>query len=169
MPAGRPTAYKPEYAKQAEKLCRLGATSRELADFFEVSTVTIWNWSCRHEEFFKALEVGTEVANKRIRTALYHKAVGYSYDAVKIFCKDGEVTEVPYREHVPPDTTAIKFWLVNKDRDENGKSRWLDKVSNEVSGPDGGPIETVGPNLEKLSDEEVQRLRDLVAKTTQPD
>jgi hypothetical protein len=31
---GRPTAYKPAYAKQAEKLCALGATDKEIADFF---------------------------------------------------------------------------------------------------------------------------------------
>lgn len=33
--AGRPTKYKPEYAEQASKLCALGATDAQLADFFE--------------------------------------------------------------------------------------------------------------------------------------
>lgn len=32
---GRPTDYKPEYAEQAAKLCALGATDMDLADFFE--------------------------------------------------------------------------------------------------------------------------------------
>jgi hypothetical protein len=40
---------------------------------------------------------------------------GYSYDAVKIFCsKDGKITKVPYRVHVPPDVTAQIFWLKNR-------------------------------------------------------
>ena len=32
----RPSKYKPEFVKQAEKLCALGATDIEIADFFEV-------------------------------------------------------------------------------------------------------------------------------------
>lgn len=35
MGAGRPSKYKPEYAKQAAKLCRLGANVAELIVFFE--------------------------------------------------------------------------------------------------------------------------------------
>lgn len=33
---GRPSSYRAEYAQQAVKLCRLGATDKELADFFAV-------------------------------------------------------------------------------------------------------------------------------------
>ena len=33
-PIGRPTKYKPEYSAQAQKLCLLGATDAEMADFF---------------------------------------------------------------------------------------------------------------------------------------
>ena len=41
---GRPTKYKAEYAEQARKLCLLGATDMEMADFFEVSEFTINKW-----------------------------------------------------------------------------------------------------------------------------
>ena len=38
------------------------------------------------------------------------------YDAVKIFCdKNGNVTKLPYQEHVPPDLAACIFWLKNRD------------------------------------------------------
>lgn len=48
--------------------------------------------------------------------SLYNRANGYSYDAEKIFCdKNGKVTRVPYREHVPADVTAQIFWLKNRD------------------------------------------------------
>jgi hypothetical protein len=46
--------------------------------------------------------------------SLYHRAIGYSYDAVKIFMHDGKPVEVPYREHVPPDVAACIFWLKNR-------------------------------------------------------
>lgn len=48
---GRPTEYKDIYAKQAEKLCVLGATDSDLANFFEVSTRTITRWKAEHPEF----------------------------------------------------------------------------------------------------------------------
>lgn len=35
MERGRPSSYQPEYAEQARKLCLLGATDQEIADFFD--------------------------------------------------------------------------------------------------------------------------------------
>ncbi len=48
---GRPTKYKAEYAEQAAKLCKLGATDAQLADFFEVSVSTVNLWKVEHREF----------------------------------------------------------------------------------------------------------------------
>lgn len=126
---GRPTDYKPEYAEQARKLCELGATDSDLADFFGVSDRTIYRWAARHEEFCQALKVGKDVADERVERSLYHRAVGYSYDAVKIFNASGEPLTVPYREHVAPDTTAAIFWLKNR-----RKGEWRDRLAHEHSG-----------------------------------
>jgi hypothetical protein len=136
---GRPSSYKPEYAEQAVKLCKLGATDADLADFFEVSTVTIWRWAGRHEEFCNALKTGKDVADERVERSLYHKAVGYTFDAVKIFMPGGAEKPVyaPYQEHVPPDSTACFFWLKNR-----RPAAWRDKQDHEHSGPGGGPITT---------------------------
>ena len=41
---GRPPAYKAAFAGQAKKLCRLGATDLELADFFAGDVRTIYRW-----------------------------------------------------------------------------------------------------------------------------
>jgi hypothetical protein len=55
-------------------------------------------------------------SDNRVERSLYNRAVGYSFQAEKIFCnKDGIVTHVPYIEHVPPDVTAQIFWLKNRD------------------------------------------------------
>lgn len=134
---GRTTDYKPEFDKQAEKLARLGATDMELADFFEVSVRTIHRWKVTHQEFCHSLKAGKEDADNRVERALYQRALGFECEAVKIFCsKDGEVTKVPYREIVAPDTTACIFWLKNRKREE-----WRDKVETEVTGADGGPVQ----------------------------
>jgi hypothetical protein len=58
--AGRPTACCAEYAGQATKLCRLGATDAQLADFFGVDDRTIARWKAGKPEFCRALEEGRQ-------------------------------------------------------------------------------------------------------------
>lgn len=112
--AGRPSGYKPEYAEQAEKLCRLGATDIELADFFEVSDRTIYRWQSIYPDFCQALKAGKETADDRVERSLFHRATGYSFDSEKVFQYQGEIIRAKTREHVPPDTTAMIFWLKNR-------------------------------------------------------
>ena len=57
---GRPSKYKPEHAKAAAKLCKLGATDAQLADFFEVSVSTINLWKVQHKEFSESLKDGKD-------------------------------------------------------------------------------------------------------------
>lgn len=113
---GRPTEYKPEYVAQAEKLCRLGATDRELADFFEVTTVTIWRWAHKYDAFCNALRAGKGASDDRVERSLYNRAVGYSFESVKIFMPAGADAPVyaPYTEHVPPDVAAASKWLSSR-------------------------------------------------------
>ena len=135
MAGGRPSKFKAEYAKQAEKLCLLGATDEDLADFFAVGIRTISNWKAQHPEFLQALKTGKEASDDRVERSLYQRAVGYSYDAVHFSSFQGSVTETPYREHCPPDTTAQIFWLKNRRPDQ-----WRDKQIQEVTGADGAPL-----------------------------
>lgn len=131
---GRPSSFKPEYIEQAEKLCRLGATDEELADFFNVNRATIWRWAQRHDAFCNALKSGKEAADERVERSLYHKAIGYTFDSVKIFMPANATAPVyaPFKEHVPPDTTAGIFWLKNRRADA-----WRDKREVEHSGAIG--------------------------------
>jgi len=110
----RPESYKPEFAEQAKKLCQLGATDIGLADFFEVSDRTIYRWQVKYPEFCQALKAGKESADDRVERSLYHKATVYTYESEKVFQHQGEIIRAPVREHVPPDTTAMIFWLKNR-------------------------------------------------------
>ena len=112
---GAPSGYRPEYAARAAKACEAGFTDKELGELFGVNESTIYKWKLEHVDFGEALKSGKGPADDRVERSLFHRALGYSYDAVKIFCnRAGEVTKVPYREHVPPDTTACIFWLKNR-------------------------------------------------------
>jgi hypothetical protein len=133
--AGRPSAYRPEHAEQALKLCRLGATDADIAEFFGVSEQTINAWKGRHPEFLESLKGGKMEADAHVADRLFKRATGYEHEAVKIMQYEGAVIEVPYVEHYPPDTTAAIFWLKNRRPD-----LWRDRAQHEHSGPDGGPI-----------------------------
>lgn len=136
---GRPTLFQTEYCEQARKLCQLGATDLEMADFFGVDVRTFYRWKAEHEDFCQSVKIGKDVADDRVERSLYQKAIGYEQDAVKIFMPGGAEAPVyaDYREKIAPDTTACIFWLKNRRREQ-----WMDKSQTELSGPDGGPIPT---------------------------
>ena len=129
MAGGRPTLYKKEYAAKSEKLCALGATDMEIADFFEVDVRTINRWKGAHEEFCHALKVGKENADKRVERSLFNRANGYEHEETDIRVVDGQIVQTEIRKHYPPDTTACIFWLKNRKPAE-----WRDKQEMEMSG-----------------------------------
>lgn len=119
---GRPSRYRAEFAEQARKLCRLGATDVELADFFGVSEQTINAWKGAHAKFLESIKAGKIMSDAEVADKLFHRALGYSHEAEKIMVVAGQVERVPYVEHYPPDTAAAIFWLKNRQR-----ARWRDK------------------------------------------
>jgi len=133
---GRPTKYKVEYAAQAEKFCRLGATDSEVADFFGVDVRTIYRWKAENDNFCQSLKTGKEMADERVERSLYARAIGYQHEDTDIRVIEGQIVQTPIAKHYPPDTVAGIFWLKNRRSQE-----WRDKVLQEHTGPDGKAIE----------------------------
>lgn len=133
-PRGRPTNYSPDKAAQAQKLSAIGATDIEIADFFEIDVRTLYRWKHDFPDFCQALTLGKDIPDERVARSFYNRAVGYSYQAVKIFMPAGakEPVYAPYVEHVPPDPTAAFIWLKNRRKDD-----WHDKQEVEHSGSIG--------------------------------
>jgi hypothetical protein len=151
---GRPSKFKPEMAEQARRLCELGATDREVADFFHVSESTLNLWKLDHPGFSESLKLGKDAPDNRVEKSLYRRALGYSHEAVKIFAdpKTGAEQIVPFTEHYPPDTTAAIFWLKNRKPAE-----WRDRQ--ELTGAEGKDL------IPEMSDTDVARtLAFLLAK-----
>jgi len=112
MPAGRPSPYKPDFARIAERLCRNGATDIEVADILGISVRTFYRWCLLHDEFTAAVRVGKDAADGRVERALYQRAVGYDYVAEKIVApRGGAPVIMPYMMHVPADVRAALHWL----------------------------------------------------------
>lgn len=131
---GRPTDYDPAFCEMAANWCAGGATDFEVAQKLNCHVATLYRWKAAHPEFRDALRVGKELADDRVESSLYHRAVGYSFSAVKILQNNGAPVIVPYIEHVPPGEASIKLWLTNRRRNQ-----WQDKVVQENTGPNGGP------------------------------
>lgn len=119
---GRPSSYKEEFASQAEMLCRLGATDKELAAFFKVAVSTLNLWKKRHPEFSESLKQGKMLSDAEVADKLFRRATGYSHPDVHISNYQGVVTITPITKHYPPDPTSMIFWLKNRRPD-----LWRDK------------------------------------------
>lgn len=131
--AGRPTKYKEEYSEQVEKLCRLGATDQEIADFFNVATSTLNLWKLNHPEFSESLKKGKIESDMVIADKLYERAKGcvvtiQQAHKVKIGKYEEEVRVVDLKQELPPDTTAMIFWLKNRRPKE-----WRDKPEVDIN------------------------------------
>ena len=153
-PLGRPSGYNDEYAKQALKLCRMGATDRELADFFEVCEKTLAVWKLKHKGFIKAIRSGKdEFDTKLVEGSLKHRAMGYDHEETKVLVVGGEVVEHKVVKHYPPDTAAMIFWLKNRD-----KNRWRDRQDVEHTGNVGHSFKMIVHGTEKIEGKVSEKL-----------
>ena len=146
---GRKSEYRIEYADQALKLCLLGATDKELSEFFYVSEQTLNKWKKDYPEFLESLKKGKNIADANVASRLYNRAIGYNCKATKFATSNGKITDSKeFIEHYPPDTTAAIFWLKNRQPE-----KWRDKKEVDAN-------VNLGDELESLTDEQLQAIID---------
>ncbi len=130
----RKSNFKPEYIEQAKKLCLLGATDKEMADFFNTSEKTLNNWKKTYPAFLQSIKSAKILADAEIANKLFNRANGYEHEDVKIMQYEGVPVIVKYQKVVEPDVTAQIFWLTNRQRD-----KWK-RGNIEEEGGNGGDI-----------------------------
>ena len=114
--AGRKSKYDEFVAPhltRIEHLCRMGATEAEICGKLGVAV--------------SSLKRGKVVADDAVEAALYRRAVGYTYDEVKVNSYvDNNQNQRQFRtvttKEIPPDVTAAIFWLKNR-RPEKWRDR----------------------------------------------
>jgi hypothetical protein len=126
---GRPSKYNSSNNEKVEKLCKLGATDEEIADFFDVAVSTIYEWKLKEPDFSESIKKGKLVADMEVANSLHKRALGYSQKVDKVFQFQGEPVIVPTLEHIPPDTAAAFIWLKNR-----RPKQFKDKQEIEMSG-----------------------------------
>jgi hypothetical protein len=145
---GRPVReFDPHLEGLVRALCKLGATDFELAQAMGTNVNTLKQWMVRYPRFFTAIKLGKRAANKRVERSLYNRAIGYSFESEKVFCtKDGEIVRAATIEHVPPETKAGIFWLLNRRKQE-----WRNYKHTELSTAPGKPLE-IAPVMPAVQD-----------------
>jgi transposase len=160
---GRPTLYRPEYDAQAEKLCELGATNRDLAEFFDVSERTVEEWQVRIESFAVASRVGKIHADEKVKVSAYKLAKGYTYieqQAIKV--RDGpnkeriEIVEV--ERHVPPNAMMQAKWLAVRGNKEFAETQRVEH---------SGAIKTDSIDLKGLTDDQLSKYMAFMESVTE--
>lgn len=142
---GRPTKYKTEFEEQVYKLCLLSATDVQIADFFEITKSTLYEWKLKYPKFSDAMREGKIKADTDVAKSLHGRAVGsktVQQRAIKvkepIFDENNKkigdkekivVVDLIFEE--PPDTKACEFWLRNRHSDS-----WREKQEVSVSTPE---------------------------------
>ncbi len=120
------TRYNPEYHDDwAWSLALKGATDQEVAEAFGISRRTVLRWREDYSSFNEAYQRGKDIADAKVKKALYERAVGFEVEDVEetvdIDTKTGEIKPVrrrKFKKKVPPDTMAIMYWLNNRSKGE---------------------------------------------------
>ncbi len=159
---GAPTKYQEEYNEQVYRLCLLGATDKEMADFFNVCEATFNNWKRDFPEFLVSIKAGKIDADAKVAQSLFKRATGYRYDevtyekinvdvdGVEEASNDDIKTEVYKKKivtkEVAPDVAAQNIWLKNrrgKAKVDEGAQHWADRQETGLTNNNGDDLEGI--------------------------
>jgi hypothetical protein len=145
---GRPTAYREDYARQVfVAAAETGMTDAQLSQLFGVNPATLNRWKQEHPDFCESLKAGRDIFDTaNVEKSLLRRAMGYqTTETIREVSGDGnlEITKT-VQKTVPPDTTAMIFWLKNRHPD-----RWREK---QVIAHEGGVkiANTIDPETKSI-------------------
>jgi hypothetical protein len=154
----RPSKYEPDITPRLVVWwARDGLTEDEIAAKLGICRDTLFEWKKKYPELSDALKESKDAADGQVEMSLFKRAVGYEYEETKVIAtKDGKAVKVEKtKKHVAPDVTAQIFWLKNRQR-----QKWCDVVKQEITGKDGGPIQTEQKtDLSNYTTDELMQIR----------
>lgn len=163
----RQTKYDTHVQPRLEEVaawCRDGYTDEDISKLLGVAYSTFREYVKAKPALSAALKRNKAIADIRVEESLYEKATKRTIvkqvplKLKRTYIEDGyvlteeyvEVTEI--EEEIPPDTTAMIFWLKNRKPNE-----WRDKRDIEHSGEITNNVNA----LNNLSEDELRKLANL--------
>lgn len=147
---GRDTKYDSSvHPILAKYMARCGLTDIQIAKEMNISKATLNRWKKTYPEFLSSLKENKKFIDALVEDSLLKKALGYEVEEVEVtVSKDGKNSRVKKTKKWIHDTTAIIFWLKNRQPE-----RWRDiqNLNHE------GTVETKNIDLSYMSDEELEK------------
>ena len=148
---GRKSAWDTRIRPRLEEIkawARDGLTDDQISDALGIHRATFYRCKAAKSDLRDALKISKDIADLRVEDSLYNRAIGceiteiteeteYIVDKEGKAKPTGRVKRRKITKQIPPDPTSGFFWLQNR---SNGK--WRSTRHLEITGKDGGPIET---------------------------
>lgn len=112
---------------------RDGLTDEQISKNIGINPKTLYQWKKKYDPISNALKRGKEIVDYEVENTLLKKALGgfvVEEQTIEELNARGEMTtrKVKSKKYLPPDTTALIFWLKNRKPDV-----WMDRKAKEVS------------------------------------
>lgn len=112
---------------------RDGLTDEQISKNIGINPKTLYQWKKKYDPISNALKRGKEIVDYEVENTLLKKALGgfvVEEQTIEELNARGEMTtrKVKSKRYLPPDTTALIFWLKNRKPDV-----WMDRKAKEVS------------------------------------
>lgn len=150
---GRPSDYTKKTAKHAFYFALLGLTDERIAEALGIDVTTFIVWKKNKPEFAQALVDGRENTHGLVVNAMFKRAVGFKYPAVKIMPNKNDPENpiyAEYEEYMPPDVGAGKY-LLSVWRGKQRKDGWEDVP------PEPSPSPAVQININTMDPQEAAK------------
>ena len=136
-----------------EAWARDGLTEEQIANNMGIAYSTLKEWKNKFSAIMSALKRGKEVVDIEVENSLLKRALGTEITEEKTYIQEVDGVQTKRKEiikkQIPPDTTAIIFWLKNRKPIE-----WRDRRHQILE----GQVKVQNDPLEKLSSSELDRL-----------
>ena len=119
MGAGRPDKYETNVEPRLDDIAEWAktATDADIADALDVGRSTFAKYKQDHEELAAALKKGRIKLIRELYSALFKRALGFTYEERKIVeDEDGKNRVEVTTKYCPPDVGALHLALKNYDR-----------------------------------------------------
>ncbi len=103
---------------------RDGLTDKQIAKNMKVSRSTLSKYKREYSDISDTIKKNKDIIDYEVENALLKKALGYTETLKKQkVTKDGIIVDITEEMHITPDSTALIFWLKNRQ-----PKKWRDKV-----------------------------------------
>jgi transposase-like protein len=125
----------PAHLDSVALVAQRGATDKEICEIYGITRKTLKTWRERYPSLDRTIETGRTLADSQVIAALHKRAIGGQYTETSTTVNpDSSVFERTTVKEVPPDISAIKYWLSNR-----SPGYWADKQQLQHTGKAGEP------------------------------